>query len=323
MVPDDSPSESEWNAPRSSKEGNKIASRVIIGGLAVLTLVGIISLITGNDPSHDRNARQPEDPFAVKGWQKVAYETLAAFLKAESPEEQAPYVLAADEMIELLRKSGPGNEPLSADLFGPAPLPLAMRKEGLFGLIYERPGYSGLIYLQRPIVDREVELGLKSPAAWDAFARHVAYENIPPRGRVTAFFRREGDLLFLDAEMFIQSRDDLLRKFASERHADEQTFRVILSPAHPEVAKLLAEEYDLPGPWFWVEDPSFESLRHPVAIPDGAGKTLLDHPWEPANLSAPKQGATIKLQWHPVKDALILSDWICWNFHRLPGERPN
>lgn len=263
----------------------------------------------------------PLDPFVDRLWVEEARKTLHQFLTAETPEDRIPLVLAPASVADkIVQDPIDQPEPLSAELFTALPLTEGMRKDGLFALYYERPGYSGLHYLLRPMVTREVEIAYQAPSIWDQFAKLTANQNIPLRGRVTAFFRRDGDRLLLDWETFIQTRDRVLFEFAQSRHVGAITVRVTVRKAHPEVAANLAKARDLAGgDWFWIEDPSFPGIRHALHLPVGSSSELLNHSWDAEDIYSAPQAATISIAWHPDKDAFILNDWVCWNYLHLPG----
>ena len=315
--------------------GGRMSLVLVAFLILVLVIVGLVALglhflrkdeSVGAQPQVDRTMVE-RNRYLREGWKADAARTLGAFLDADTVEERAAHVIGGEARLEEMAEfyAEPGREgadtPLEA--FSHLDLQLADRERGIFLMHYERPAQFGMREFFRPVVPMEVQYDLEEPGLLLAsFAMLENFATDPVQ--VMAFFKREGDALKLDWDVFVQTKYRTLKRFSSDPAPGEQkTFRVVIEEdlsiardVDPQVERV-----------YRLSDPAGLEDHVKVAVPVTSvlGQTLSALNWVGLVVDQkPSRTATVVLEWTSSREPqLRMRELVCWEFLGLGGKAGN
>jgi len=282
--------------------------------LLMAGLLFLLSTMNGKVQPLPEPKESKDMVLARRDMETDARATLRGFLAAPNAARRREFLLGAAGKRSETGFRMDFEEGLSEELFAVSPSSSELSGQGMYAMIFERPAALGMESYPRPITRLEVELGLE-PGGWLEYAEHKDIGNRAQRGeRVSAFFKRIDGRLLLDWEIWSQSGSRALEKFSAAPDSPPATFRVLIGPMHPAVSRKFGKTT---GRWFWIEDPSYENLRHAVEAPPEIARQILAMPAASAPEGSPPLAATLELEWKRETESIVVSRLVTWGFPEL------
>jgi hypothetical protein len=258
------------------------------------------------------------------GWQSDAYEALGEFIAGQSVKEKLPYIHNPERLREQMEMFYGGvvihDEDTPADSFSVQELSEGDRKRGIFMLTYDQPPQFALREFFRPLAPLEVQYGLEEADILLSTVARVGNFSMEPV-KVHAFFKRTGEGLKLDWEIFAQTKYRTFQNFVELPDVGQpQTFRILIVEDVPEKGHGVAGSRT-----YRIVDPANldDSARVNVTLDSEIGKELSVINWRGTKQGSPiTRTATIELEWtgRPDSPVLEIKRFICWEFLGLGGE---
>lgn len=314
----------------ASEAKKSILIPILVLLVLILCVVGVVIYLTGeterSKQSEKRRALQEnikQNSYIRVGWQRDATETLGKFLAGKTVDEKLPYVLNGKQLKSQIEGFyggtviNDGDTPLESFSF--FNLSEEDRKKGIFMMIYDQPEQFELREFFRPLATLEVQQGLEeADYLLRAFAQPENYKMEPLQ--VYAIFKKQGDKLLLDWEVFTQTK---YRTF--------QTFTELAVPNSKAVFRILIVEdvpvkgLSMPGMrTYRLGDPANtgDSCRINVVVDSEVGRVLSELNWRGTDTQPTPKTATVELEWSndPENPVLSISRFICWEFLGVGGK---
>ena len=276
--------------------------------------------VTGSP--EDRDIREAN--YIRIGWQSDAYDVLTKFIAGTSVAEKMPHIHNPAELSERMELFYGGvvihDQDTPADSFSVQELSEEDRKRGLFMLTYDQPPQFSLREFFRPLAPLEVQYGLEEADILLSTVARVGNFSLEPV-RVHAFFKRTGEGLKLDWEIFAQTKYRTFQNFVELPDVGlPETFRILIVEDVPEKGQGVASSRS-----YRIVDPANlnDSTRVNVMLDSEIGKELSVINWRGTKQGSPvTRTATVELEWTGRKDSPVLEikRFICWEFLGLGGE---
>ncbi|MGL4400942.1 MAG: hypothetical protein ACRCXD_13815, partial [Luteolibacter sp.] len=258
------------------------------------------------------------------GWQKDAYELLGHYLAATDTRGKLPFILNGDALAPKLEDFYGGGTIMDSDTpaaaFSIYELSEEDRKRGLFMMIYDQPPQFEMKEFFRPLASLEVQYGVDEADLLLSTLARVGNFAMEPL-RVHAFFKRTGEGLKLDWEIFAQTKYRTLQNFVELPEVGQSgIFRVFIIEDVPDKGRAV------PGTrTYRVADPANtgDTARVNVRVDSETGRALSLINWRGTKESRPiTRTATVELKWTGEPDApeLEISRFLCWEFLGLGGQ---
>ncbi|MCP5543308.1 MAG: hypothetical protein H7A49_05315 [Akkermansiaceae bacterium] len=338
MPHSEDPSVSNKRKKKAAAESTKKASSGLIPVMLVLLLLilgaGAAVYFVSNEMG--RNVAPPvvqpdsagldarEANYIRIGWQKDAREVLAGYIAGTTVEEKLPYILRADELQETMDDFYGGGVIMDSDTpaeaFSVYELSEEDRRRGLFMMIYDQPPQFDMKEFFRPLASLEVQYGLDEADLLLSTLARVGNFAMEPL-RVHAFFKRTGDQLKLDWEIFAQTKYRTFQNFVELPEADHSgVFRVFIVEDVPDKSRLEAGTRT-----YRLADPAntTDTARVNVKVDSEVGRALSIINWRGTKQSRPiTRTATVELEWSAEREpvSLEIKRFICWEFLGLGGQ---
>jgi hypothetical protein len=258
------------------------------------------------------------------GWQKDAYELLSGYMAATDTQGKLSFILNSEALTPKIEDFYGGGTIMDSDTpaeaFSIYELSEEDRKRGLFMMIYDQPPQFEMKEFFRPLASLEVQYGVDEADLLLSTLARVGNFAMEPL-RVHAFFKRTGEGLKLDWEIFAQTKYRTLQNFVElPEFGQSGIFRVFIIEDVPDKGRAV------PGTrTYRVADPANtgDTARVNVKVDSEIGRTLSLINWRGTKESRPiTRTATVELKWTGEPDApeLEISRFICWEFLGLGGQ---
>ena len=336
------PSQANRRKPKPSPEQAETQGRSHKSGLIPAMLVLLVVILGAGAAVHfvaeemGRNVTPPAvtthgvDPAVAEanylrvGWQKEAYQLLRDYMAATSSKEKLPYILKGDALSTRLEDFYGGgvinDSDTPADAFSIYELSEEDRKRGLFMMIYDQPPQFEMKEFFRPLATPEVQYGVDEADLLLSTLARVGNFAMEPL-RVHAFFKRTGEGLKLDWEIFAQTKYRTFQNFVELPETGQVgVFRVFIVEDVPDKSRLEAGTRT-----YRMADPANtgDTARVNVKVDSETGRALSIINWRGTKESQPiTRTATVELKWTGEATApeLEISRFICWEFLGLGGQ---
>ena len=247
---------------------------------------------------------------------------LSAVLNARDAASLAERVIDGEKKLpaieRYLKENGSFPKPGELDEISSLPLSLEDSKKGIAGLIYRR----------NPSVDllptNSIPLAIQTAGPLERLAMVSSTQGEKPR-QALALFKRQGDRMLLDWDLFVQTWDRSLAAFRDGQLGDgPMRFRVLVASDIP----VFENGETLENAVFRMQDPLSvgDIVRVSTKCFSPAERRLLE--FNRANPGASRVGqtrtATLDLVRDPESGRVGISRFVCWEFLGLGGvERPD
>lgn len=322
--------------PKASPAKSKVRPLIYFGAGLAVVLLGLLAIVLLNRPGEDAKkpvVRVNNSPEATRmkflrdGWKQSATEVMEAFLKAETIEEKAKFVVGGEsripEMSEFYREREVADMDTPLQAFSHEDLVMEDKERGLFLMRYDRPAQFAMNEFFRPVAPLEVQYKTEEPDALLATAADLDNFAMDPV-RILAFFKGEGESLKLDWDVFVQTKHRLLKQFLeAPSPGSRHVFRVRIHEDVPSVKQDSAAEVR----YYRVIDPANDDdfCKIPVVVDSALGKHLSTLNWvgvESAKISS--RGATVELAWSDDEEPRVyIKRLLCWEYLGLGGVMGN
>ncbi len=329
--PRNKPSQAVSNAGKSERSG-LIPAMLVLLVLGLLGFGGVYfaSLELGKRIEPPTVKTTSGDPTANEanyiriGWQKDAYKLLHDYLAATSTQEKNPYILNGKALASKIEDFYGGgvivDSDTPADAFSIYELSVEDRKRGLFMMIYDQPPQFNMKEFFRPLASLEVQYGVDEADLLLSTLARVGNFAMEPL-RVHAFFKRTGEGLKLDWEIFAQTKYRRLQNFVELPEVGQKgVFRVFIVEDVPTKGQVVAGTRT-----YRVADPANteDTARVNVKVDSDTGRALSIINWRGTKENHPiTRTATVELKWsgEATAPALEISRFVCWEFLGLGGQ---
>ena len=274
--------------------------------------------------SHLGDPAVAEANYIRVGWQKDAGKLLKDYMAATTAAEKVPFVLNGEQLapkIEDFFGGGVINDTdTPAEGFSVYDLTEEDRKRGLFMMIYDLPPQFDMKEFFRPLASLEVQYGINEADLLLSTLARVGNFALEPM-RVHAFFKRTGEGLKLDWEIFAQTKYRTFQNFVELPEVGQTgTFRVFIVEDVPEKGRAVvgARTYRMVDP-----ANTTDIARVNVKVDSEIGRILSLINWRDTKENHPiTKTATVELKWigEPNAPELSINRFICWEFLGLGGQ---
>lgn len=320
----------------SKSNRSSVLPAVIVLLVLVVAVAGALMFLSRSDPAEQPNAggnpgtettvlsKSSEDEYLRVGWQRDAYRILDGYIAARTIPEKTTYLLGgadlATRMMELYGTSTVDDTDTPAAAFSAYDLSIEDRKRGLFMMVYDQPRQFEMREFFRPLATLEVQYGLEEADILLSSVAQASNFSMDPV-KVHAFFKRTGEGLKLDWDIFVQTKFRTLLNFIeAPRPGAKGVFRVFINEDVPENGRVM------PGVrTYTISDPAnlSDAVRINVQVDSEIGRALSPINWRgDENHANPfSKNATVELEWVGHDDPqLVISRFICWQFLGLGGD---
>ena len=330
--------------PIASKEAQLISEQppaqkgklgLIVVAILLLTLAGGAAFwLAAKRDKEDRSpagnvtggGSSPSD-FGASGlddsWKKEASQVLNGFLTAATPEEKMKYCISNEGVLDELKTFYPAGTEMDASLaaFSHTEGNKIDHDRGIFLMRYRRPAQIDIRNYFAPIGNLETIMGQVEPSLIE-MAHRVDEENLAQPIMISAFFKKTGEDLKLDASIFIQSHHRSYKSFIEyPQPGESRVFRVL-------VMEVLTHQVrdETARRAYQFADFSYQQdyVNLPIAVDSDIGKTLSVLNWRGGNTRGVRRTATIEMAWTDTSPSrLELKNILCWEFLGVGGELGN
>ncbi|WP_411828167.1 hypothetical protein [Luteolibacter sp. AS25] len=318
--------------------GKKVSSGIIPAmiGLFFLILAGgavvfYISKQMGKQVTPPNTAGSPEAQdireanYIRIGWQEDAFNTLDQYVKGSNVDEKLPHVIESEGIRSKMEAFYGGVDFINdsdtpADSFSVQTLSEEDRRRGIFMLTYDQPPQFSLKDFFRPLATLEVQYGIdEADLLLSTMARVSNFAMEPVR--VHAFFKRTDGKLFLDWEVYAQTKYRRFRNFVElPDPGQSEVFRVLIVEDVPDKGQGVAGART-----YRLADPAnvTDAARVNVPLDSETGRALSIINWRGTKQNSPTtRTATVELEWSDDQERpqLEIKRFICWEFLGLGGK---
>ncbi len=322
--------------PKQHKRANRSRKGLVMSMLFLLLLimgggaVGLHFIKKMADPTFAKSGAQPKLPPVARpgssdpnAWQEEARQTLAEFLKADTPSGKAAFSIHGSELLpRMIAFYGRGpvddsDTPLSG--FAAENLPPEDHKRGIYRMTFDRPPQFELKEFFGPIAPLEVQMKVEEPdLLLSSLARVGNFTSEPVK--VDVFFKRTPDGLKIDWETFVQTKYRTFRTFTELPDPGQSgVFRVFVMEDVPEKGRATIGHKT-----YKIIDPAYrtDSVRVEVPVDSELGRALSKVNWLGVKDARPvTKTATLELEWTTgASPRLVIKRFLCWEFLGIGGE---
>jgi hypothetical protein len=269
--------------------------------------------------------RQPVSPKPTATsteftWEGQARHVLRSFLRAQTVEEKARWVIGEKATVDRLHALW-GERLLAPEPFNPDDFAAILTGEEqsdtpIYLLLYDRPVQMDIKKYLRPLVSMEVMQGVTPLDPLTKTLTEPENFEMPPL-KIEAFFKQTADGLRLDYDLYLQTRHRTLHTFAESAPVGAKAvFRVIIIEDVP----LLPDKKNQRRV-YRITDPIHisDSYRVTTALDSPASQQLSEIHWyDLSGVKSQFAAATVRVSKH-AEGEIHLDELICWDFDGLAG----